>query len=317
MNLFGNKYKPQSFSDYIVNQETVNIIDNFLSIDNLNILLIGSSASGKTTIVNSIIHEYYRGNSLKQQEENILYINNLQEQGINYYRTTVKYFCQSCSNIKGKKKMVVMDDLDLLNEQSQQVFRNFIDSYKNVFFVASCTTVQKVIDNIQSRLNIIKIKKVEYPELWRFITKIEKTEKIDIDEASKKFIIQISNYSIQVLIHFMEKFYLIQEPIRLENATDLCSTICFYVFEEYITFLKNRDLVGAIKYINHLSDQGGYSVIDILDTFFIFIKLTDLLTEDQKYQIIPIICKFISCFYTIHENEIELAFFTNNLIECF
>ena len=57
----------------------------------------------------------------------------------------------------------------------------------------------------------------------------------------------------------------------------------------------------------------GYSVMDILDNYFLFIKITDMLTETQKYNIIPIICKYISVFYNIHEDEIELALFTNNL----
>ena len=33
-----------------------------------------------------------------------------------------------------------------------------------------------------------------------------------------------------------------------------------------------------------------------------------MLSEEQKYQIIPYLCKYISVFHNIHENEIELAF---------
>jgi hypothetical protein len=54
--------------------------------------------------------------------------------------------------------------------------------------------------------------------------------------------------------------------------------------------------------------------MDILDNYFIFIKNTTILTEDQKYNVIPFICKYISIFHNIHEDEIELALFTNNLM---
>jgi len=57
--------------------------------------------------------------------------------------------------------------------------------------------------------------------------------------------------------------------------------------------------------------------MDILDTYFTFIKKTTIINEDIKYKIIPIICKYISIFYNIHEDEIELSLFTNNLIELF
>ena len=59
----------------------------------------------------------------------------------------------------------------------------------------------------------------------------------------------------------------------------------------------------------------GYSVIDIFDTYFNFIKLNDKINEKLKYKIIKIILKYISLFYTLHENEIELIFFTNDLIQ--
>ena len=61
----------------------------------------------------------------------------------------------------------------------------------------------------------------------------------------------------------------------------------------------------------------GYSIIDIFDRYFIFIKKYDNIDEESKYKIIKYICKYISIFYNIHEDEIELSFFTNNIIELF
>ena len=89
----------------------------------------------------------------------MLYINSLKEQGIQYYRNEVKTFCQTASSVNGKKKFIVLDDIDLINDQSQQVFRNCIDKYShNVHFLSSCSNIQKVIDSIQSRCTIVKIK---------------------------------------------------------------------------------------------------------------------------------------------------------------
>jgi hypothetical protein len=61
----------------------------------------------------------------------------------------------------------------------------------------------------------------------------------------------------------------------------------------------------------------GYSVMDILDNYFLFVKVTPLLTENEKYQIIPLLCKYITIFHDIHEDEIELSLFTNNLVTLF
>ncbi len=312
--LFVNKYQPLLFDDFGVENEIINILKTLILMDNLNILLIGDIASGKTSLLNCLIREYYTGRDPKEYEENIMYINNLKEQGINYYRNDVKTFCQTCSIIKGKKKFIVLDDIDLINEQSQQVFRNCIDKFShNVHFISSCSNIQKVIESIQSRLTIIKIKPLQKENLFKIIHKIKNRENISMDTEAEEFIVNISNKTVKILINYMEKFKLVNQHITIELAVKLCSNISFITFEEYTNLIKNKKLNEAIQLIYEIYDK-GYSVMDILDNYFLFIKNTSILDETEKYNVIPIICKYITIFHNIHEDEIELALFTNNLI---
>ena len=57
--------------------------------------------------------------------------------------------------------------------------------------------------------------------------------------------------------------------------------------------------------------------MDILDNYYTFVKITEILTESEKYKVIKLICKYVTIFYNIHEDEMELSFFTNNLIDIF
>ena len=313
--LFIHKYQPIYFDDFGIDNDVIKILKTLVLIDNLNILLIGNMASGKTSLLNALIREYYSGYSSKDFEENVLYINSLKEQGINYYRTDVKTFCQTCSNIKNKKKIVVLDDIDLINEQSQQVFRNCIDKYShNVHFISSCSNIQKVIESLQSRFTIIKMKPLIRENLINIINKIKMDENIVIDEDAQEFIINISNNTVKILINYMEKFKLLNERITIELVNNLCTNISFITFEEYTKFILSNNLIEAIKLIYEIYDK-GYSVMDILDNYFIFVKNTLTLNEEQKYKIIPCICKYITVFHNIHEDEIELSLFTNNLID--
>jgi len=313
--LFINKYQPFYFNDFGPNNEVIKILKTLILIDDLNILLIGDMTSGKTSILNALIREYYFGFSPKEYEENVLYINSLKEQGINYYRTDVKTFCQTCSNIKGKKKFVVLDDIDFINEQSQQVFRNCIDKFShNVNFISSCSNNQKVIESLQSRFTIIKIKPLQKENLISIIDNIKEKENIEINEDAQNFIVNISNNTVKILINYMEKFKLLNQKITLTLATQLCSNISFLTFQDYTNFILTAELLPAIKIIYEVYDK-GYSVMDILDNYFIFIKTTNILTEEQKYKIIPYLCKYITIFHNIHEDEIELSLFTNNLIK--
>jgi DNA polymerase III gamma/tau subunit len=112
----------------------------------------------------------------------------------------------------------------------------------------------------------------------------------------------------------MEKFKLLNEKITLNLAVQLCSNISFVIFEEYTNLIINKKLTESIQLIYQIYDK-GYSVMDILDNYFIFVKNSLSITEEQKYKIIPCICKYITIFHNIHEDEIELSLFTNNIIQ--
>jgi DNA polymerase III delta prime subunit len=314
-NLFINKFQPIFFSDFGINESIIDLLNTLILMDSLNILIVGDIASGKTSLLNAIIREYYKDIPTKNYEENILYINSLKEQGINYYRSDVKTFCQTCSTIKNKKKIVVLDDIDIINEQSQQVFRNCIDKFShNVHFISSCSNIQKVIESLQSRFIIVKNKPLERENLKKIIKKIKLSENIIMDDDAEEFIINISNNTVKILINYMEKFKLFDEKITLEFAMKTCTNISFIKLENYTNFLKKSNLTEAIKLIYEIYDQ-GYSVMDILDNYFLFIKSTTLLNEAEKYKIIPYICKYITIFHNIHEDDIELSLFTNNMIK--
>jgi replication factor C subunit 2/4 len=315
--LFINKFQPMYFNDFEIDKEMTDILKTLIQMDNLNILFIGDMGSGKTAMLNALIREYYNGFKESQYMENILHINSLKDQGINYYRNDVKTFCQNCSLIKNKKKIVVLDDIDLINEQSQQVFRNCIDKFSNnVHFISSCSNIQKVIESLQSRFTIIKIKPLQRENLAKILNKIKVSENIEIANDAENFILDICNNTAKILINYMEKFKLLNMPITLDLANSVCTNISFHSFQKYTEFIKNKNLNDAIHLIYSIYDK-GYSVMDILDNYFLFIKTTNILTEDEKYIITPFICKYITIFYNIHEDEIELALFTNNLIENF
>lgn len=312
--LFIYKYQPKYFTDFDEDNKVIELLKILIQANNINILLVGNITSGKTTILNALIREYYKDIPEKLYNDNVLYINNLKEQGIHFYRNDVKTFCQTSSSIFHKKKFVVLDDIDFINEQSQQVFRNCIDKYSNnVNFICSCSNTQKVIDSIQSRLNIIKVQSLTDDKLNIIIDKIKNIENIIIDKEAQDFLLNISNKTIKIIINYLEKFKLVDKKITLELATELCTNISFLTFEQYTMFILNGDLSNSIKLIYEIYNK-GYTVLDILDNYFIFIKNTNILNEEQKYTIIKILCKYITIIHDIHEDEIELALITNNLI---
>lgn len=313
--LFIQKYTPNTLEEFNLLPEIFNSLSTLITTEHLNLLLIGSMGSGKTNIIHSIIKEYYKDIHSHLYTQNILYINNLHEQGINYYRGEVKTFCQTSSMIRGKKKIVVIDDIDMINEQSQQVFRNCIDKYShNVCFLSSCTNNQKVIESIQSRLTLISLPNITNTILYSIFQKIIATENISIDKDAIDFIINVSNKTIKNLINYAEKCKLLNSHITYEMSLKICSDIDIHMFDSYTTNIKAGKLREAINIIYDIVDD-GYSVMDILNNYFGYIKTSSSLSEDEKYAVVPYICKYITAFHDIHENDIELPLFTNNLVK--
>ena len=187
----------------------------------------------------------------------------------------------------------------MINEQSQQVFRNYIDKYShNIHYLISCKNNQKVIDNIQSRNVIIKLNKISPEDFNLFYSKVVKNENIEITKSAKKFLLKISNLSFNKLLNNLEKIKLYNKNITSTNIKEICTNINFITFQKYTEYWLKKDYKNAINTIIEVYNK-GFSVIDILDNYFSFIKITKILNENDKYKTIKFICKYIKIFILI------------------
>ena len=324
--VFLKKYKPRMLNDYKTNSDFKNIIQNLIQAENLNILINGNSDSGKTCLLDVILNTYYQTSNTKVNNninevskekiyQNVLQINSLGDNGIHFYRNEVKTFCKIPCSIGGKKKIILIDDIDLLNSSGQQIFRNFIDNYnKNVFFITSCTNIHKVIETLQSRLHILKLPYLSEDHILEMCEEICKYENLNIQNDAKKYLIKLSNYSLRTLVCYLEKLSLLEYSFITCNVIDkICNTINFTFLEEYTVFLfKNRNLESAIDIIHNFHTM-GYSTLDILTSYLLFIKSTNIINEEIKYKILPSLCNTIKEFYSKHEDVSKLYIFTYNL----
>ena len=323
------KYAPYYLRDFASSSELnenrtsrcIYVLKTLMEMNDMNVLLMGGSNSGKTSMLQALLREYYgvpKGSSIS--ESNVLSINNLKEQGIQFFRNEMKTFCQTHCTLEGKKKVIMIDDIDGINKQSQQVFRNYIDKYKaHVCVIASCTNSQKVVESLQSRLHIIRIQHPSLAQISSVMDHIIREEVILVDDTCRDYLIERSNGSIRNVITNLEKLAIYGRDgviISRSVCEKLCSTISFQQFELYVAALTSGNLRDAIQIIYGIYDY-GYSVIDILEYFFEFVKSDRLLEEETRYKIAPHICDYISVFHNTHENSIELSLFTRNIMRVF
>tara|TARA_B000000475_G_scaffold271242_1_gene268547 strand:- start:157 stop:1122 length:966 start_codon:yes stop_codon:yes gene_type:complete len=313
MNPFLSKYKPRFLSDLKLDKNISDLLFNLINISNLSIILIGDHGSGKTTIVNTMIEEYYSNISKEDLHDNILYVNSIKDQGIQYYRSEVKTFCQTKCTIPNKIKTIVIDDIDNINEQSQLIFRNALDKYLyNINFIFTCTNLQKVTDSLPTRIMPINIKKPTECQLNKIIEPIIRNENIKINKKCTRRLIELSG-SVQTLINYLEKLYLLNKDVTLDIIDKITTNIDINEFDILTTLsVKENNVELGVKKILEIYNK-GYSVLDVLDDYFCYIKHSNILNEEEKYKVIKIICKYTTIVNTVHDNEIELCFFVNEI----
>ena len=100
----------------------------------------------------------------------------------------------------------------------------------------------------------------------------------------------------------------------VEKCKKIISDISYKEFEKYIMLLKDNNVDDAVQILYNIHDY-GYSVIDILDKFYAFVKNTELIDEDKKYNLLPILCKYITYFHNLHEDIIEIVLFTQDFYQ--
>jgi replication factor C small subunit len=146
--LFVEKYRPSSLENYVGNEHLKTTISRYLEQNDIqNFIFYGQAGGGKTTLAKLIV------NNLNCD---YLYINASDERGIETIRDKVSGFA-SVASFK-PLKVVILDEADFLTIQAQASLRNVIETFsRTTRFIMTCNFVERIIDPLQSRCQVIKI----------------------------------------------------------------------------------------------------------------------------------------------------------------
>ena len=308
------KYEPRFLEDFNYDRDYIEYIDSITRDTDLNILLYGNLGSGKTLLINAILYRYYGVQTMKDIKNNILYISSLKEQGVTFLKNDVKSFCQSTSEIYGKKKCIVIDNIDCLNENNQNIFKIHMDTYcKRVIFLSSCTNINKVNQTLLNHFIVIKMKTIDYDILDYTFEKIASKEGINISSSLKSLMIKYSNNSIKLLINNLEKYRLLHDKIEFKEV-NIINNILVKELVEFFNLTLKLDRDNSYKKLLDIF-KDGYSLIDIIEYMYINLKFNDRIHIEKKYVIIKVLSKYLIRVNNTYEDELIVYFLTNDIIE--
>ena len=301
--LLVEKYRSKDLSEYVGNEHIKKTIEQYLGQNDIqNLIFYGPAGTGKTTLAKLIV------NNLNCD---YLYINASDERGIETIRDKVSGFASTASF--KPLKVVILDEADFLTIQAQASLRNVIETFsRTTRFIMTCNYVERIIDPLQSRCQVLKVVPPSKKEVAVHLAKIMAYEAIVYDLEDVKTIVnqyypdlrkclntiqlsiitngkqdkylQIdksvlvsSNYMTQVLKELSNakpKWREIRQIIANANVSDF-EELYRYLYDNANVYASGREGMVAI-YINEYSYQSNFRIDKEINCMALIQKLIEL-----------------------------------------
>jgi len=293
MNLWVEKYRPQTLEEYVGNEVIKNKISDYLNQGSIqNLLLHGVAGTGKTTLAKLI------ANNLNCD---LLYINASDERGIDTIREKIIPFASSMGF--GDVKIVILDEADYITPQAQATLRNTMESFSgNTRFILTCNYLERIISPLQSRCQTLEIKPPSKQDVAYRCVDICKEEKIDIDNIALKTIVNAYYPDIRKIINTIQGS-VVNYVVKLDE-----SSLKNDLNDQIIQALSTQSKLSDIRQI--LADSGSREFDNLFKALY---DNTTKFTSNEGAAIL-IIAKYQYEYTFVLEKEICVAAMLNELL---
>jgi replication factor C small subunit len=296
--LLVEKYRSKNLDEYVGNENIKKTITQYLDQNDIqNLIFYGPAGTGKTTLAKLIV------NNLNCD---YLYINASDERGIETIRDKVSGFASTASF--KPLKVVILDEADFLTIQAQASLRNVIETFsRTTRFIMTCNYVERIIDPLQSRCQVLKVVPPSKGEVAAHIASIMATEgtvyemedlktivnqyypdlrkclnTVQLSTQDQKLVIDksvlvSSNYMVSILKELSNvkpKWREIRQIIANANVSDF-EELFRYLYDNAHVYASGREGMVAI-YINEYSYQSNFRIDKEINCMALIQKLIEL-----------------------------------------
>jgi replication factor C small subunit len=258
--IWTEKYRPKRLDEIVNQRHVTDRLRVWVRKGNVpNMLFAGPAGVGKTTIALCLARELYGENWRQNFQET----NASDERGINVVRGRIKDFAKM-KPLGADFKIVFLDESDSLTPEAQQALRRTIESFSGVCrFILSANYSSRIIDPIQSRCAVFRLKGLNYDDVRDYAGRIMKREKLNADDDALKAIFEISGGDLRKVTNLLQASAALGK-ITSESVYEVAAQAQPKDVREMMSFALSGKFAEARKKLYDLLINQGLSGEDII-----------------------------------------------------
>ena len=199
--IWTEKYRPLKLDEIVDQTHIVDRLKSFVKNKTIpHMIFAGPPGTGKTCCAIAIARELF-GESWRQ---NFQETNASDMRGIDVIRTRIKNFSRT-KPIGSTFKIIFLDEGDALTSDAQNALRRLMEMYADVTrFIISCNYSSNLISPIQSRAAVFRFKFLSKENVFSYLEKIVKAEKIKIDKDALEAVYEISEGDLRKATNILQ-----------------------------------------------------------------------------------------------------------------
>ena len=280
-NTISENFKPTNLNFVISHNNLKDILNDYIDNQDFpNLLLYGTPGIGKTCLINACLNELFNNDcGFKTQIFNVLKINASEKRGVDMIKSLIINFLKS--NIEfthSNLKIIVFDEADNLNIDTQNTLKSLIDEYENIRFILICNYENQIIQSLKSRCFNYKVYKPRTEDIKKRLNFIMMFENIYISDEGVDEIIKFSKNDIRQILNIVQclKLKFDDKPIFKNDILDYLNIISKSELNKLIKQLKEIEIKKLIKQINI------YKYPDLIGLIYKIYENIDLTIEQYK-----------------------------------
>lgn len=275
-NLWVEKWRPKTLSDFIISDKNKTIIDSFKDKKEIpNLLFTGTPGLGKTSLAKILVNDIL--------DCQYLYINASDENGIDTIRNKVTGFAQTKS-LDGKIKVIILDETDGLSIDAQRALRNTIEEFAKITrFILTANYNYRVIPALQSRCQSFDLTPPMDGVVKRCV-QVLKAEKIVIKEEEKPKLLDFikSNYpDLRKCLNELQKY---SSSGTLQLADTKNNEVLQLIFNE----IKKKNITALRKALIENEAQFNNDYVTLMRNLFNYIDDVETNIDLKRYYLLTL-----------------------------